>query len=93
MLIGLGQNCPSMEQLQGVIDCTDPCQVGSQACPTASTPPTASVPIGNLCVQSSFPWIGTANSAGTCEPLSGAAMGIVALSGFFLVAFFIGGKK
>jgi len=30
---GMGQaNCPSMQQLQGIQDCTDPCQVSNPAC-------------------------------------------------------------
>lgn len=43
-LNGLGQNCPSMQQLQGIVDASDPCQAGSfqttgvATCPTGSSP-------------------------------------------------------
>lgn len=38
-ITGLGQAaCPSQIQAAGITDCTDPCQVGSAACPAATSP-------------------------------------------------------
>lgn len=30
--VGLGQTCPSLEQLMGITDCTDACQASSPSC-------------------------------------------------------------
>jgi hypothetical protein len=81
------------------IPCMDPTfsgplQAGQSYCMTsASTPASSSTPVGNICFQSAFPWIGTGNTSGVCQPLSGASLALVALSSMFAVAFFIGGKK
>jgi hypothetical protein len=97
MLMGLGQNCPSVEQAQGIVDCNDPCQIGGPACPVASSPAGTSasgtVIAGNFCLTPSFPWVGTGSTTGACQSLSGAGLGFVALSSVFLMAFFIGGRK
>ncbi len=57
---GLGQaNCPSLEQLQGIVDPTDPCQASqtSGACPAGTT---ANFTQSTGAVGSS--WVCTANS-------------------------------
>lgn len=57
---GLGQaNCPSLEQLQGIVDSSDPCQASqtSGACPAGTT---ANFTQSTGAVGSS--WVCTANS-------------------------------
>jgi hypothetical protein len=85
MLMGMGQNCPSLQQLQGDIDCSDPCQSSGAICTGTATPappPATPCPAGSTC--SIVPGI----------PNTNIYLGIGAVvSVFFLVTMFGGGHR
>jgi hypothetical protein len=85
---GLGQTCPSAEQLQGVTDCGDPCQAGYGAC-AAAVPGVPALPIGmpgsgtfsSLATpQISLPAV-TSTSLGTALPWILGGLALVVLGG------------
>jgi hypothetical protein len=78
---GLGDTCPSMEQLQGIIDSSDPCQNGGiTSLPLSTTPANSDIatlaspstialnsvlPVGSACVLTTGA-VGTMNASGAC---------------------------
>ena len=80
---GLGDSytCPSLEQLQGIVDSSDPCQNGGiTALPLSTTPANAAVPTiaspstialnsvlpaGSACILTTGA-VGTMNASGAC---------------------------
>lgn len=77
-IAGLGQaNCPSMEQLQGIVDPTDPCQASqvSGSCPSGTTANFTQGGAGGT-------WVCTANSTpATSVAINSAAVPVSTIAG------------
>ena len=74
--LGLGQaSCPSLEQLEGIQDCSDPCQASAAPCIATGTTTTAGAT--NLATATALAACSAAggiwNSNGTCSASTGAA--------------------
>jgi hypothetical protein len=63
---GMGDGCPSTEQLFGITDCSDPCQAGYGSC-AAAAPGIPALPVGPVVTGSNV-----TNYAGTSIPLLSA---------------------
>jgi len=83
-LHALGQNCPSMQQLQGVLDATDPCQAASFATTVTATAPAATNSTAAALAA------GTTSNALTGLGLSSNTWLVV--GGLVLAAFLLGRK-
>jgi len=86
---GMGDSCPSVEQLAGITDCTDPCQAPYGAC-AASVPGIPALPVGSpstnyslMLPQALVPSAGSAPAA-SYMPLILAGALVIGLT--FLVA-------
>jgi hypothetical protein len=90
MLIGMGQasagtleNCPSLQQAQGIVDCTDVCQIGGPACPVSTATPATptACPSGSTCTI--VPGI----------PNSNIYLAVGAVASLFLASTIFGGGR
>jgi hypothetical protein len=67
-LSGMGQTCPSEEQLEGIVDLNDPCQSGLSTIPLTSNPATIYNPVtGTLQVTTAL----NDTATSTATPSSG----------------------
>lgn len=104
-LAGLGQSCPSTEQLQGVQDCSDPCQASQPPCVSAGTTTTSAAnalaTAASLATCTAAGGVWQANGTCTAAPVAatttigGIPAEVVAIGGglFLLLALMLGGRR
>jgi hypothetical protein len=83
--LGLGQSpCPSLKQLQGIVDPTDPCQNGTAA---GSDSITSDMQAGLDYLNSLL------TGSSSSNPLSGTTGVYIALGALFLIILATGGRR